>query len=75
MQDLVSIIMPAYNCEKYITQAINSVIAQSYQNFELIIIDDCSNDNTVEIIKELCKNDNRIKTYFNEKYRCSRHKE
>ncbi|QUL53905.1 glycosyltransferase family 2 protein [Paenibacillus tritici] len=67
MQLLVSIIMPAYNCEKYITQAINSVIAQTYCHFELIIIDDCSNDKTVGIMKKMCKSDSRIKTVFNKR--------
>jgi len=45
-----SIIIPAYNVEKYIHRTINSIINQKYQNFEIIIIDDCSNDNTLNII-------------------------
>lgn len=48
---LVSIIMPAYNSEKFIRDAINSVIEQTYQNWELIIVDDCSTDKTSEIIR------------------------
>ncbi|MCI5127083.1 MAG: glycosyltransferase [Candidatus Electrothrix sp. AUS3] len=50
---LVSIIIPSYNHEKYIIEAVNSVFAQSYQNIELIIIDDGSNDNSVNIINKL----------------------
>ncbi len=48
--ELVSIIMPAYNCEKYIAEAIRSVLAQTYTGWELIIVDDCSTDNTAAII-------------------------
>ena len=47
----VSIITPLYNSEKYITEAIDSVLEQSYTNFELIIIDDCSQDNSVKAVK------------------------
>ena len=61
MNKLVSIIMPNYNSEKYISQTINSVLNQTYQNWELIIVDDKSTDNSPNIIKEFIKNDNRIK--------------
>jgi len=64
---LVSILMTAYNREKYIAEAIESVIASSYQNWELIIVDDCSTDKTVEIIKHFEAQDNRIKVYINDK--------
>lgn len=56
---LVSIIMPSYNTEKYISDAINSVIAQSYTNWELLIVDDCSQDNTVEVVRQF--EDDRIR--------------
>lgn len=56
----VSVIMPAYNASKYIDAAINSVIAQTYPYWELIVIDDCSNDNTLQIINDYAQKDNRI---------------
>lgn len=64
-QNLISIIMPAYNCEKYIEEAIISVIKQTYRLWELIVVDDGSRDNTVEIIKGLSCKDDRIKLYIN----------
>lgn len=65
MNELVSIIMPSFNSEKYIGAAINSILNQTYSNWELIIVDDCSVDNTTEII--LSFNDSRIRLYKNEK--------
>lgn len=59
--DLISIIMPAYNAEKYIEEAICSIKEQTYLNWELIIIDDGSSDNTAQIILKHVKSDNRIK--------------
>jgi len=60
---LVSIIMPAYNCQDFIEESIDSVINQSYIDWELIIIDDCSEDDTVSIIQKKINVDNRIKLY------------
>lgn len=64
---LVSVLMTAYNREKYIAEAIGSVLASSYENFELIIVDDCSADKTVSIAREYEQRDKRIKLYVNEK--------
>ncbi|MFY7810100.1 MAG: glycosyltransferase family 2 protein [Flavobacterium sp.] len=61
MNQLVSIITPAFNSEKYIEATIASVQAQTYQNWEMIIIDDCSKDKTIKIVKEIILKDNRIK--------------
>ena len=60
MEDLISIITPTYNCGKFIKETIESVISQTYQNWEMIIVDDCSTDNTKSIVKEY-EYDNRIK--------------
>lgn len=59
MNKLVSIIMPSYNTAKYIEKSIKSILAQTYQNWELIIVDDCSTDNTDEIVGMFLK-DSRI---------------
>ena len=62
----VSIIMPVYNSEKYVGEAIESVLAQDYDNFELICVNDGSTDNSLSIIKEYEKKDSRIKVYTKE---------
>jgi glycosyltransferase involved in cell wall biosynthesis len=64
---LVSIITPCYNSARFISQAIESVLSQTYQNWEMLIIDDCSTDNSVAIITEYIKNDKRIKLFSTEK--------
>lgn len=61
---LVSIVMPSYNSEKYIKASIESVLNQIYSKWELLIVDDCSTDKTVEIIKSF--NDQRIRLFQNE---------
>jgi Glycosyltransferases involved in cell wall biogenesis len=60
MTPLVSIIMPCYNAERYIAQSIESVLAQTCQNWELLITDDGSTDKSVEIVSKYSKNDDRI---------------
>ena len=64
--DLVSIIMPSYNTAEYIKKSIESVLLQTYSCWELIIVDDCSNDNTDEIVSS-CLYDSRIRYLKNEK--------
>ena len=62
---LVSILMTSYNREKFIAEAIESVLASVYKDWELIIVDDCSSDNTVAIAKEYALKDKRIFVYTN----------
>lgn len=62
-KELVSIITPSYNCSRYIEQTIMSVQSQTYENWELLITDDCSSDNSVEIIESMAAVDSRIKLF------------
>ena len=62
MNELVSIITPCYNSAATIRETIRSVIAQSYVNWELLIIDDCSNDDSVKIIMEFMDTDSDRKS-------------
>lgn len=64
--DLISIVLPIYNGAKYMRQSIESVLEQGYTDFELIIVNDCSTDETAEIIEEYRKKDDRIKVIENE---------
>jgi glycosyltransferase involved in cell wall biosynthesis len=66
MKPEISVIITSYNRGKYISQAIESVINSSFQNFELIISDDCSKDHSYEIACEYAKSDERIKVHRNE---------
>lgn len=63
----ISIITASYNYAQYIEETINSVINQSYSDWELIVVDDGSSDNSVEIIKSYCEKDSRIKLLQHEK--------
>lgn len=64
---LISIIMAAYNTEKTIEQAINSVSSQTYTNFELLVVNDCSKDRTVELVKDIVAKDSRVRLISNVK--------
>lgn len=64
---LVSIITPSYNSAPFIAETIKAILNQSYPYWELLITDDCSNDNTIEIIKDFMKKDSRIKLFQLEK--------
>lgn len=57
---LISIVLPVYNGEKYLGKALKSIVQQSYKNFELIIVDDCSTDRTPDIIRKYSDKDKRI---------------
>lgn len=60
-ESLVSIIMPAYNCADFLDITLDSVINQTYKNWEIIVVDDCSTDNTQDVIREYRNKDSRIK--------------
>lgn len=62
---MISVVLPTYNGEKYIAQAIESILIQSYREFELIIVDDCSTDHTPAIIEEYARRDDRIRILHN----------
>ena len=62
--DLVSIIMPSYNCGRFVRETIESVLAQTYSNWELLFVDDCSTDDTEAIVRSF--DDPRIHYYKNE---------
>lgn len=64
---LVSVIMPAYNAEKFIRQAIDSILGQTYTNWELLVADDGSADKTPEIVKIFTSEDSRVKLFSNKK--------
>src|SRR5262245_5671997 len=61
--------MPAYNAEKYIGAAIESVIAQTYADWELIVVDDGSTDNTAKVVRQVAARESRIKYLFQENCR------
>lgn len=63
----VSVIMPLYNAEKYVEQAIRSVISQTYKDWEMIVVDDCSSDSSVVIVERIAKEDERITLLQTEK--------
>lgn len=67
MEDKISIVMGIYNCEKYLKDSIESIISQTYTNWELIMCDDGSKDNTYKIAKEYENRYNNIKVLKNEK--------
>ncbi len=66
-EELVSIILPSYNTEKYIADAIESVLSQTYNNWEMIIVDDGSTDNSIQIIDEYVRRDKRIRLIKSDK--------
>ena len=60
MSCLLSVIVPVYNAGEYLRKCLDSIISQTYQNLEIIVINDGSKDNSIDIIKEYLKKDNRI---------------
>ena len=64
---LITVYIPTYNRVELLKRAVNSVLSQSYQNFELIIVDDCSPDETIKYLEKLSSNDKRILFFQNVK--------
>lgn len=67
-EPLVSVVTPVYNGEEFIAECIESILKQKYQNFEYIIVNNCSTDRTLEIALEYAKQDSRIRVHTNEKF-------
>ena len=66
-EPLVSVIIPVYNAEKIVGFTLDSVINQTYKNLEIICVNDCAKDNSLEVLNEYAKKDKRIKVISNEK--------
>nr|WP_321262364.1 glycosyltransferase family 2 protein [uncultured Sphaerochaeta sp.] len=69
VKDLVSVIIPVYNAEKFLQATLHSVINQTYKNIEIVIVDDCSTDNSAEIIRHFISNQIEIVYYLQDKNR------
>ena len=64
---LVSVVMPSYNSEHFIAESIKSVQSQTYGNWELLIVDDCSTDGTVAVAEAIAMDDSRVHVFSNER--------
>lgn len=72
MRELISVIIPVYNIEKYVEKCINSILLQTYKNIELIIVDDGSTDNSPVICDRFSVRDERIKVYIRKMPDCQK---
>ena len=63
----ISIVLPTFNGERYLKSSIHSILSQTFPDWELIIVDDCSTDGTADIIKRYAQSDSRIRVIRNEK--------
>ena len=68
MDDLISIIVPVYNVEKYLKKCVDSIINQTYKNIEIILVDDGSTDSSGKMCDDYKKVDKRIKVYHKKKW-------
>ena len=66
---IVSVVMPVYNAERFLRYSIDSVLSQTYVDFELILVNDCSKDNSLMIMREYEQKDSRVKVFSNEQNR------
>ena len=71
MENLVSIILPVYNAEKFLRQCVQSILNQTYKNFELLLVNDGSKDNSLQICQELAQKDDRIRVFNKQNGGCS----
>jgi len=67
-QPLVSVTTPVYNGEEYLRECIESVLAQSYENWEFVILNNCSTDGTLDIVRGYASRDSRIRVYSNDQF-------
>ena len=67
-QPLISVVTPVYNGGKYLSQCIESVLAQTYRNWEYIIVDNCSSDRSLDIVKSRARKDTRIRIHNNQEF-------
>lgn len=65
-QPMVSVVIPVYNAERFLVQAVDSVLGQTYRNIEIILVDDCSQDESRQIMKEYVDKDQRVRLIFND---------
>ena len=63
-EPLVSIIMPAYNAARFIRQSIQSILQQSFQDWELLVTDDASTDNTPQVLEQAARDDARVRIFL-----------
>ena len=63
MNELISIVIPAYNAAAFISKTLDTILNQTYKNFEVVVINDGSKDNTLDILKEYEKTDSRIRVF------------
>ena len=66
MSALVSVIIPVYNLENYIENCLNSIVNQTYNELEILCVDDGSSDRSAEIIRSFCEKDARVKYFYQE---------
>ena len=64
---MVTIVMPVYNCKKYLEETVQSALSQTFPDFELLMLDDCSTDGTAELMSRIAEKDSRIRVLLNEK--------
>src|SRR5215467_2703059 len=67
-QPLVSVVVPLYNCGEFLAECLESILAQTYENWDCLIVDNCSTDNSAEIAQAFCSRDKRIRLHNNAQF-------